>query len=255
MKSRITKIFHFTLLILAVLAFSVFSPSLSANQFYAEIEVDVTDAGFVTIDGTTNHPDLLVIDTQNYTSKTQDKWVLNITKNDVFSDFFFKVLLPPGSSIFQINTTGTMWIEEESNRLTIKGFGQNESFLLTVHYQITRSSATADSQMLSYYINIVFILIILVLIVLIFFSYYKSSNRKQLVGIQHDDMMKGLTERQRKIMKLLLEHDGPLTQTAIEKELHIPKAAVSRNIHSLERKGLLEIEKAGMSHFIHVKKP
>ena len=70
-----------------------------------------------------------------------------------------------------------------------------------------------------------------------------------------DDLMKGLTQRQKQIMKLLLDHDGPLTQTAIEKDLHIPKAAVSRNIHSLERKGLIEIEKAGMSHFIHVKKP
>ena len=55
-------------------------------------------------------------------------------------------------------------------------------------------------------------------------------------------------------MKLLNESTKPLTQTDIEKELNMPKAAVSRNIHSLEYKGLIEIEKIGMSNFIRVKK-
>ncbi|GAG42324.1 unnamed protein product, partial [marine sediment metagenome] len=45
------------------------------------------------------------------------------------------------------------------------------------------------------------------------------------------------------------------TQVEIEKELDIPKAAVSRNVHSLEIKGLIEIEKIGMSNLIRLKKP
>jgi uncharacterized membrane protein len=35
----------------------------------------------------------------------------------------------------------------------------------------------------------------------------------------------------------------------------MPKAAVSRNVHSLEIKGLIEIEKVGMSNLVRLKKP
>lgn len=254
MKSLIIKKLYFKLLVTVLLLFLVFSPLLSAAQYYADIEIDVTDSGFVTIDGLTNHPDLLIINTQNYTYKTQEKWVLNITKNDIFSDFFFNILLPPGASIYQINTSATTWIEEESNRLTIKGFVQNESLSINVDYQITKTSIKKESQMLYYYINIVF-LIIIIIIIFIIISYQKSLNKKRSKDIKYEDNMMGLTERQRKIMNLLIEHDTPLNQITIEKELNIPKAAVSRNIHSLERKGLIEIKKAGMSNLIYIKKP
>ena len=66
---------------------------------------------------------------------------------------------------------------------------------------------------------------------------------------------RGLTDRQKQIMELLIETKRPLTQVEIEKELDIPKAAVSRNVHSLEIKGLIEIEKIGMSNLIRLKKP
>ena len=55
-------------------------------------------------------------------------------------------------------------------------------------------------------------------------------------------------------MRLLIEKKRPLTQTVIQKELNIPKAAVSRNISSLELKGLVEKEKIGMSNLIRLKK-
>jgi uncharacterized membrane protein len=45
-----------------------------------------------------------------------------------------------------------------------------------------------------------------------------------------------------------------MTQTDIQKELKIPKAAVSRNILGLERKGLIEKEQIGMSNLIRLKK-
>ena len=67
--------------------------------------------------------------------------------------------------------------------------------------------------------------------------------------------LKGLNERQKKIMNLLLERKTPLTQTDIQKELKIPKAAVSRNIRGLELKGLIEKENIGMSNLIRLKKP
>jgi uncharacterized membrane protein len=67
--------------------------------------------------------------------------------------------------------------------------------------------------------------------------------------------LKGLNKRQKEIITLLRERKLPLTQTEIQKELDIPKAAVSRNIHGLEMKGLIEKEQIGMSNLIRLKKP
>ena len=38
----------------------VYSPSVLTEEYYADIDITVDDSGFVTIDGVTNHPDLLI---------------------------------------------------------------------------------------------------------------------------------------------------------------------------------------------------
>ena len=248
------RVIRFGLLSVTLVLVSVCSPSLSALELYADIAIDVTDAGFVTIEGSTNHPDLLVLDTQNFTSKTQSYWTFTLTKDEVFSEFVFTVLLPPDASLHSVNASGTIWIGEESGRLAVHGFGQNESLSLTIRYQLTSSETILTPTVLEY-LNIVFIVIILVLLALLALVFFTSRRTPSVPDTTADEMLKGLTERQQQILQLLLEKDGPLTQTAIEKALHIPKAAVSRNIHRLERKGLVEIEKVGMSHRIRAKKP
>ena len=55
-------------------------------------------------------------------------------------------------------------------------------------------------------------------------------------------------------MNLLIESERPLTQKEIQDELKLPKSAISRNIHSLELKGFIEIEQLGMSNLIRLKK-
>ena len=65
---------------------------------------------------------------------------------------------------------------------------------------------------------------------------------------------KGLNQRQKEIMNLLIDKNTPLTQTEIQRELNIPKAAISRNIRGLEIKGLIEKEQIGMSNLIRIKK-
>jgi len=38
----------------------IFFPSILALEYYADVTIDVTDAGFVTIEGNTNYPKLLI---------------------------------------------------------------------------------------------------------------------------------------------------------------------------------------------------
>ena len=87
---------------------------------------------------------------------------------------------------------------------------------------------------------------------LLIYSIIQNKRKKENILQKYN--FKGLTERQKQIMQLLIDADRPLTQVEIERELKIPKAAVSRNVHSLELKNLIEIEKSGMSNLIRLKK-
>lgn len=226
--------------------------SVNAESYYADISIDIDSAGFVTIDGITNHPDLIVENTETYTSKKQSYWLLNITKEDVFSDFIYVLTLPEGSSINYIKSSGSLRIEENQGNLQLKGFGENESFSLSVQYQTKKIT---ENQFINF--DLVFILLILgiiILIIILISVFIKDKIKDKAQKINGYDF-KGINQRQREIMKLLIDKKIPLTQTDIQKELNIPKSAVSRNIRGLELKGLIEKEQIGMSNLIRLKKP
>jgi uncharacterized membrane protein len=235
-------------LILSILYFS----SAQADAYYADISIDVDSSGFVTIDGVTNHPDLLVKNSEIYTSKKQGYWLLNITKKEIFSDFIYILSLPEKSSINYIKSSGFISIEEDEGNLLVKGFGENESLSILVQYQTEKS---LQKSFLEY--DLVFIILlslIIILIIILFIFIYKEKNKAKDSESNISDI-KGINTRQKEIMNLLVDKKVPLTQTEIQKELNIPKAAVSRNIRGLELKGLIEKEQIGMSNLIRIKKP
>jgi len=217
-------------------------PIVCAGDYYADINIEVDDYGFVTIDGITNYPELLIENTELYTSKNQSYWLLNVTKEENFSDFVYSLTLPSRSSINYIKSSGSIRIEEDSGKLIVNGFGQDKSFSIVVQYQVDKMTGNIDVA----YIAILLIIMIFVLIVV--FLVVNKIVKKRGGGKKYSKIedgkteydFSGLSDRQKEIMKLLIEKKRPLTQTAIQKELNIPKAAVSRNIGSLELKGLVE---------------
>jgi len=251
------KIFYLTMIFFVILSV-FFVPLINSEQYYADINISVNEYGYVTIYGITNHPDLIADNTEIYTSKKQSHWELNITKNDIFSDFIYILKLPKGSAVNYIDPSGPIQIEAEDDNLVIHGSGKNVSFSLVVQYKINK--VIDESSSLDW--NVIYIFVFLICVVFIYLVYTIFQGRKKtLVGSDEeldkpaDFDFKGLSSRQKMIMKLLIDSNKALTQAEIQKELDIPKAAVSRNIHSLEIKGLIEIEKIGMSNLIRLKKP
>jgi len=239
---------------LLIIFFTIFLPSVCAEDYYADVNIEVDNLGFVTIDGITNHPDLLVDDTEIYTSKDQAYWLLNITKNDVFSDFVYVITLPEGSSINYLKSSGSIRIEENLGNLIVSGFGENKTFSVVIQYQIEKISG--DNAFIDFNLILIIIsFIVFVVVVLIFRRLMRDKKSKNKIEFSGENNLKGLNERQKKIIQLLQETGRALTQTDIQKELGIPKAAVSRNILGLERKGLIEKEQIGMSNLIRLKKP
>jgi uncharacterized membrane protein len=245
------KVFFFIALLFIIAFLTV--PLLHAQTYYADLSITVDPSGFVTIQGPTNYPNLTITNTQNYTSKQHNLWLLNITKPEIFSQFIYTITLPKGSSINHIKSTGLISIGENQGSLVIKGFGENESLSVLIQYQTEKIEDFFLQETIVY--PILFSLIVIVSILLVYF-YRKEKKTKTLeLTTEPPGDWKGLNHRQKQIMQLLKERNVPLTQTDLQKELQIPKASISRNIHSLEKKGLIEIETIGMSHLIRLKKP
>jgi uncharacterized membrane protein len=219
----------------------------------------VDNAGFVSIDGNTNYQELIVENSGDYTSKTNNIWTLNITKNIIFSDFVFSIILPEQAMIRSVISNGITIISEESGNLVIKGYGINESLSIVIEYQTNKIIETIGTVDLDFFSIAIIVLIIILIICFLLVLFIVDKRTKPILTSRPNDGShpepKGLNERQKEILGLLQKSNVALTQTDIQRELNIPKAAVSRNIRRLELKGLIEKEQIGMSNLIRLKKP
>ncbi len=249
LKNIYYNIFLFSILLIFITI--ILLPSTTAQNYYADIIIEVDSSGFVTIDGVTNHPDILIKDTEIYTSKKQSYWLLNITKEDIFSDFVYDLSLPKGSSINYIKSSGFISIEENEGNLFVRGFGINETFSVLIQYQTEKltEDKIIDLDLIFILLMVVIIISIIILVVFVIKEKIKDEQPKSNVN-----EFKGLNQRQEEIMNFLIDKNIAVTQTEIQRELNIPKAAVSRNIRGLELKGLIEKEQIGMSNLIRIKK-
>jgi len=250
-KNLIRTIFFLLLILIS------FQPISYAQEYYADIDISVDNSGLVDITGISNYPNLIVENSQLYTYKKQDIWQLNITINEELSDYIYQLKLPDNANINNIiSLTGFESIKEESGNLIITGSGTNEKLSIVVQYIIDGTIENAND-----YDNLIlaflFGLIIVLTILLLYYIYQEKKGLKNKGKIKEEVSeisLRGLTERQKEIVKLLIRTNRALTQKDIEKELNLPKAAVSRNVHSLEIKGLVEIEQTGMSNLVRLKK-
>ena len=260
MKSIIMILKNFKLTFFSILCLIIFITStIQAAEYYADIQINVDTAGYVTIEGKSNYPDLIIENTENYTSKTQSLWTLNISINKIFSDFVYSIRLPENTMINSLKSSGSTLIGEESGNLIINGFGTNKPLSIIVTYQIEKFDESIEPLGLDLFsillIGIIIVLTFILLLVLFFMDKKRISLEKQHNVEISQKNLKGLNERQKQILKLLQESQSALTQTEIQRHLHLPKASVSRNIRRLELKGLIEKEHIGMSNLIRLKKP
>jgi uncharacterized membrane protein len=245
--------------ILITLFFSielVVVPSIHAQNYYADLTITVDSSGFVTIEGQTNYLNLTIKNTELYTSKQQNLWLLNITKQEIFSEFIYTVTLPKGSSINYIKSTGFIRIEESLGNLIVRGFGENESFSIIIQYQTEKKVDSILQETIVYPILLSAVILVSILL-FILYQKEKKTKRPEAKEIKNKPLeeWKGLNHRQKQILQILQVRNIPLTQTDIQRELQIPKASISRNIRGLERKGLIEKETIGISNLIRLKKP
>ncbi len=153
------------------------APSIQAVDYYADLTITVDFSGFVSITGLTNYPNLTIQNTEQYTSKQQSYWLLNITKQETFSEFVYDLTLPKGSSISYMKSSGSLRIEENLGSLIIRGFGENESFSILIQYQTEKQG---DSILQDTIVYLILLPAILLVTLLILFFYLKEKKTRGL---------------------------------------------------------------------------
>jgi len=206
--------------------------------YYADIQIDVTKEGLVSVEGSTNHPGLNIISSPDYTSKDGKYWVFNLTLSDVFDSYIYELNLPKGSEVNYFKTPKLSRIKEDEGKITLIGTGNNQHFLVVVQYQIHPDAK-----------NYAFLIVAILLLAFVFLV-LRLKNR---VPSKLNYNPESLTERQNQIINLLKKSKKPLTQAKLEDLTGLPKSSLSRNIDSLVKRGIIVKEKKGISNIIYLK--
>jgi len=226
--------------ILTALALILIICSVSAQDYYADIEIEVSDSGRAFISGTTNHPDLNINESDEFTSKQGKNWIFELDLNEVFSDYIFSIALPENASVNYLRAPKTVRIETGNGRIFIKGIGSNQSFYLTVQYSIEpREEEFPFVLVLGAFFAVIAGFAALILL--------KPHSEPNAID------KRALTERQLAIIEFVQENKGAVSQKRAEEELGIPKASLSRNVESLVKKGYLKKEQKGMTNMLFFK--
>lgn len=257
--------------IFTFILFSTLSNLAFAQTYYADIDIYVETDGKVTIIGLTNYePYQNIINSQKFTSKQGEFWMLNLTTNETFDTYLFKLYLPQGAIANYIKTTKNIKFDEQDGRTVIIGKDVNKELRLIAQYKIedkTQTSQQFISNQMIFFIILGFFLLILLLILVIYFntkiktdniSNNNYSNNKIENIKQEESESKPeydysiLPQRQQDIINILKE-ENKITQKQLENIMQIPKSSISRNLRTLEIKGIILKEQIGQTNYISLK--
>lgn len=111
------------------------------------------------------------------------------------------------------------------------------------------------------YVLLIVIFAVIAFVVLLYASIKKSTSEagvkindrkeKIIFGKRAKDVIETLNDKEKCIVKFLVEEKGKTTQAKVHHEAGIPKASLFRYIQSLENKKVIEVNKAGKVKRIH----
>ena len=238
---------------LVIAAILILSSSASAQEYYADVVLDVSENGSVAISGATNHPLLAPQTTQELTKKTGSVWEMNIDLQEEFSEYVLEIRLPAGAGIIDINLAQSYRLSSSGNRVVIIGAGQDAPFFARLKYEINAAPGQNGADAFAIPVGIV-----LLIAVFAYWKRLKKNRPKQGEKTKEDANPKydrdALTERQLLILGFLEKKGGKATQAELQEHTGLPKASLSRNLDALARKGIAKKERKGMTMLVSLEK-
>jgi uncharacterized membrane protein len=219
-----------------------------------------TEDGIELSIGSTQYADI-AYQTSLFTEKTQDEWNFYMHLPEInFLDITLS--LPENAIILNTKPLGVMKQEEGSKNIY---WELREEDAVNVTYKFSISEITTTTTIIAptttissekekgeetYYWAISFIMIALIAIA----AYYFQQRKKQQQKIKSTDGMlniiRTLTENERKVVEILLEHGGELRRNDLGKISKISKSSLSVALHNLENKNIVEIDRTFTVHNI-----
>lgn len=250
MRNRFSKSILFIFLILFLL-FQVYGLS---SPFYANLEINANQGGFLSFSGATNYKNFSnILNTREYTTIDKNQIMINITSKVNFTSYFFKFKYPLNAKINFIRSTKNIKITETNNQILITGFGGNEPIIFITQYSIKNFNFYEKYK--NYLISILAFISVLIFFFIFKNKYKRSQNN--IIKNQGDEetspklsiFLNSLTPRQQDIIDII-KLNKVTTQKILQQRLKIPKSSTSRNIKSLEIKKIIIINKIGTVKYI-----
>lgn len=259
----IKKLIHAILLIL-------FITNIVYANYYADITINVQEDGRVSIGGKTDYTKFENITYSHiYTSKQGPNWTFNLTTDEIFDSYIFELNLPSYAQINYIKAPPGFRITSSHDNIKIVGFGEKKPINLIVQYTLSEPRKTLTKEEI-FFLTFSITLIILIIITITLYLKLKKLNfvktkpktletNNENQEEQGDNIeqktydIKKFSPRQQDMINLL-EENKHLTQKQIEEMMKIPKSSVSRNIRTLELKGVIEKDRIGQTNYIHIRK-
>jgi uncharacterized membrane protein len=226
--------------ILLLIAIILFTGICYAQGYYADITLEVKENGAVNISGTTNSTYLLLGETQTLTTKQGEVWTLNFEAQEEFETYSLEVIFPSGVEIIKAKASGASAITTKEGKTALITSG-NGQIAVQIEYKLNSSAKETPNFTL---FGIVLIILIMTGIALFAFKKMKPKKEKK----KYDKEV--LTDRQKQIAEVIEKNNGKATQAEIQKELGLPKASLSRNLRTMEKKGMIRKDKKGNTMLI-----
>jgi len=264
-----------------------FNDTDTFNQLILDIYIDETGKALVTgyvddINGLSfletaeylyeNDTKQLYALTNALTWKYADKWVLNFSTCDYYTDYHTVFYLPEDVKLLVSHSKGLEHFVTTSNEsLVIDVQGYNiESPATTIEYQQPLRETDDEGGDSGFSLSPGYLLLIIALSVLtlaLFTVIVKQKRRgdqhaeEQQVRVKEGKIeptremvrvMETLTERERAIVNALLKHNGEMTQADLRYETGIPKSSLTGTLRSLERRKIIIKKEWGRTNVIEL---
>ncbi len=254
------------------------------NQLILEIYVDETGKALVTgyVDDINGLPFLSTAEylyendtkqlyalTNGLTWKYGDKWVLNFSTRDYYTDYHTVFYLPEDVKLLVSCSEGLEYFVTTSNEsLVIDVQGCDiESPATTIEYRQPLGETEGESfdfssgyLLLLFALSVLSLALIVVIVKLKRREYMHHAGEPQLKekegriepAPEMTRVMETLTDRERAIVNALLKHNGEMTQADLRYETGIPKSSLTGILRSLERRKIIIKKEWGRTNVIEL---
>ncbi len=224
-KLMIEKILTLFILLSSLLIFNVFADT------YVYYKIDLRDYNLkYNIIGNYNQTPVL--------KQKSNLYLLNLSIEKELNEFVYEIYLPKDIIINYINSNCKTFLETTEG-FFIHGFCNNKKPIILIQFskKTTKKSSEINIALL------ISILFIIIFIILMRKKHKKSSVKNEKEKGYLDELIKGLNDRQKEILKQVVKKD--VYPIELSKTLKLPKSSIHRNLKSLEKKGLIVQERIG----------